>query len=94
MAEPPAPVHVSVNVLLAALNAPVLAVPESALLPDQAPLAVHAVALVDDQVSVELPPLTTLVGLAVSVTAGAGGAVTATVTDASSDPPAPEHDSE
>ncbi len=39
--------------------------------PDQAPEAVHEVALVELQVSVEVPPEATLVGLAVSVTVGA-----------------------
>ena len=53
--------------------------PEVALVPDQLPEAVHAVALVDDQVSVEEAPLATEVGLAVSETAGAGDA---TATDA------------
>jgi hypothetical protein len=46
---------------------------------------VQAVALVDDHVRVELPPLATLVGLALSETLGGetlgGAAETVTVTD-------------
>jgi len=58
----------------------VACVPFTALAPDQAPLAVHAVALVEDQVRVEPLPLATVLGLAVRLTVGAG-AVTETVTD-------------
>ena len=54
--------------------------PLVALLPDHPPDAVHEVALVADQVSVELPPLATVLGLADRVTTGAGG-VTETVAD-------------
>jgi hypothetical protein len=61
-----------VKVLLAAVSVPVLAVPAVGWLPDQVPEAVHAVALVDDQFRLELPPLATLVGLALKVTVGAG----------------------
>jgi hypothetical protein len=46
------------------------------------------VALVADQVSVELPPLTTVLGLALKVTAGAGE-VTDTVADCDALPPGP-----
>jgi hypothetical protein len=50
------------------------------MLPDQPPEAVQAVALVVDQVRVELPPLATVLGLAPRATVGAGvGAVTLTV---------------
>jgi hypothetical protein len=50
--------------------------------PVQPPDAVHAVALVEDQVSIELPPLATLVGLALKETLGAvEGADTVTVAD-------------
>ncbi len=59
-----------------------------ALLPDQAPEAVHEVALVLDQVNVELDPLATVPGLAVKFTVGAGG-VTVTVADCAAPPPAP-----
>jgi hypothetical protein len=52
---------------------------------------VQELALLDDQVSIELPPVTTALGLAVSVTvgAGAGGIVTETVTNCVAEPPAP-----
>ncbi len=54
--------------------------PLVAMLPDQPPEAVQAVALVVDQVRVELPPLATVLGLAPRATVGAGvGAVTLTV---------------
>jgi hypothetical protein len=48
------------------------------LVPDHAPDAVHEVAFVDDQVNVDVPPLATLLGLALSVTLGAGATVTVT----------------
>ena len=91
LALPPSPLQLSVNVLLAAVSAPVLAVPLVARLPDHAPEAVQLVALVDDHVSELLPPLDTLVGFAVSVTVGAG-AVVVTVTDRLVEPPLPAHD--
>jgi hypothetical protein len=78
-AVPPAPVQLSVKVVLA-FNAPVPWVPETALLPPHPPDAVHDVALMDDQVNVLLPPLLTEVGVAEIVTVGAGvGFVTVTV---------------
>ena len=55
-----------------ALSAPVPWVPLVALVPLQAPLAEQVVALVDDQLSVLAWPLSTLDGLAVRVTVGAG----------------------
>jgi hypothetical protein len=61
-----------------ALSTPVDAVPLVALEPAQPPEAVHEVALVEDHVSVEAPPLATLVGLALKVTVGAEAAVTVT----------------
>jgi len=55
--------------------------PLVASLPDQAPEAVHEVALVADQFRVALAPLTTVAGLAVIVTVGAAAVgVTETVT--------------
>jgi len=62
--------------------------PLAALLPDQAPDAVHEVALVADQVRVELPPLATVLGLAAKVTVGVGE-VTVTVADCDAFPPLP-----
>ncbi len=76
---PPAPVQLSVYVLLA-LRAPVEADPDVALVPDHAPVAVQLLALVDDQVRVLDPPLATLAGLAPRVTVGVADPVTATVT--------------
>jgi hypothetical protein len=86
---PPAPVHAKLKVLVA-VRAPVLCVPEVALEPLHAPLAVQPVALVDDHVSVEEPPELNDVGFAEIVAVGAGFAVTVTVVDAACDvPPAP-----
>jgi hypothetical protein len=79
LALPPAPVQVKVYVELE-LTAPVLPLPLVALLPLHAPEAVHEVALLEDHVSVELPPLDTLVGLALKETLG-GVAATDTVAD-------------
>jgi len=91
LAPPPAPVHVSVK-LVVAVSGPVDAVPLVGRVLLHPPDALHAVALVEDHVRVEDPPLVTLVGLAVSVTVGAGGdAVTATDTEALALPPAPVH---
>jgi hypothetical protein len=70
LAVPPAPLQARVNVL-EFVNAPLDWVPEVALAPDQPPEAVQAVALVDDQVSVEDPPLEMELGFAVSDTVGA-----------------------
>jgi hypothetical protein len=64
--------------------------PLAAMLPDQAPEAVHEVALAADQVNVELPPLTTALGLAANVNVGAGE-VTETVVDCVALPPLPVH---
>ncbi|MBS0375270.1 MAG: hypothetical protein JSR73_11870 [Proteobacteria bacterium] len=84
--EPPVPVQVSVKVV-AAVRFPVLAEPLVAFVPLQPPDAVQVVAFVELQVSVEAPPLATLVGLAVSVTVGAG--TTVTVVLALPEPPVP-----
>jgi hypothetical protein len=90
LAEPPAPLQLSVNVLLAAVNEPVLAEPEVARAPLHAPDAEHAVALADDHVSVALEPLTTVVASAVNTTVGVGGGcVTVAVTDRIAVPPLP-----
>jgi len=69
-------------------SAPVDCEPLTGMLPDQAPEAVHEVALVADQVKVELPPLATVLGLAEKVTVGAGE-VTETVVDCVALPPVP-----
>jgi hypothetical protein len=62
--------------------------PVGALAPDQAPEATQDVALVADQVSTELLPLTTVLGAADKVTAGAA-VVTDTVADWVALPPLP-----
>ena len=73
-----------------AVNAPVdCEPPVAALAPDQAPDATQEVALVADQVSVELLPLATVLGAADKVTVGAG-VVTETVADWVALPPPPE----
>ena len=63
--------------------------PLTALVPVQAPEAVHEVALVEDQVKVDPLPLVTLVGLALMDTPGGGVAATVTVADWLAVPPAP-----
>ena len=60
--------------------------------PDQAPEPVQDVALVDDQVNVELPPLDTALGPALRMTVGAAG-LTETVADCVALPPAPVQES-
>jgi hypothetical protein len=55
-----------------ALSAPVDCEPLMGMLPDQLPDAVHAVALVDDQVNIALFPLVIVLGLTERATFGAG----------------------
>lgn len=89
VALPPVPVQAKVNVL-PLVNAPLLDEPDIALLPDQAPVAVQLVALLDDQVSVVDPPAITDAGDALILTVGAGVVpLTFTVVDCEVDPPAP-----
>lgn len=91
---PPLPVQASVNVLLA-VSAPVeTLVPEVGLPPDQAPEAVHELALVADQLRFDAPPLATDTGLALNDSVGAGAAATVTVTDLVLLPPVPVQVSE
>ncbi len=73
---------------MVAVNAGVFCVPLTASLPVHPPEAVHAVASVVDQVSVDVPPFFTVVGLAVKVTAGAG-VVTDIDADCTELPPPP-----
>ena len=89
-AEPPAPVHESVNVLLW-FSTGLCSEPEVTLFPAHAPEAVHPVALVEDQVSVERAPAVSVVGLALNVTVGA--ATIDTVACRCVVPPAPVHES-
>lgn len=93
VAAPPGPVQDKVKVLVA-INGPLDCEPDVALSPDHAPEAAHELALVDDQVSIDVPPLVTVVGLAPSDTvgtAGGGDPTTTTVTDCVMAPPLPEH---
>ena len=66
--------------MAAAVSGPVVAVPESDLVPDQAPDAVHAVALEAAHCSVALAPRAMALGLALRLTTGRGD-VTDTVVD-------------
>jgi len=91
-AEPPVPLQASVN-LVAALRATVVDEPLVGSAPVQPPEAVQAVALVEDQVSVDVAPLLTVLGLAVIVIAGLG-VLTVTVADWTALPPSPVHVSE
>ena len=86
-AEPPAPVHATEN-LVVAVSAAVFFDPLGASLPLQPPEAVQDVALVEDQVSVDVAPLATVLGLALSVTDGAGE-FTVTVAVCAALPPLP-----
>jgi hypothetical protein len=86
---PPLPEHDSVNVLFA-VSADVVALPDVARDPLQAPEAVHDVPFDDDQLSVDVPPLVTEAGFALSVRVGAG-AVTVTRALAVVLPPVPVH---
>jgi hypothetical protein len=66
--------------------------PLTALLPDQSPEALQDVAFVDDQLSVELPPLVIALGPTLKVTVGAKEeGATVTVVDCVALPPAPVH---
>jgi len=57
--------------------------------PDHPPEAVQEVALLADHVRVELPPLVTVLGLALMLTVAVGFALTVTVTDWVALPPLP-----
>ncbi len=67
---PPGPSQVSVNAASAVMVA-LSSLPDVAFAPLHAPEVVHDVALVADQVSVEVPPLSTMLGLADKLTVGA-----------------------
>ena len=89
---PPAPVQERLKVLVL-VSPPVDALPEVGRVPDHAPEAVQDVALVEDQVSVDDPPLATDVGFAVIDTVGTGGGggvpVTLTCAEVLALPPGP-----
>jgi hypothetical protein len=77
VADPPVPLQVSEKVVFP-VRLPVLCEPETALVPDHPPDALHEVELVEFQVSVEAPPEATEAGLAEMSTVGAcvgGGAL-------------------
>lgn len=77
------------------VRAPVDAVPDVDFAPDQPPEAVHVVAFVEVQVSVDDPPLVTVAGFAANETVGTdgGGMEPETVipTDSVALPPTPAH---
>jgi hypothetical protein len=91
-AEPPAPVQVRVYFVVA-VKADVVFEPLIGSDPLHPPEALQDVALVEDQVSVDVAPFLTVLGFVVSVTAG-GDCVTETVADCVALPPAPLHISE
>jgi hypothetical protein len=93
LAEPPEPEQLRANVVVA-LSEPTDWEPLTALLPDQPFAAVQLVAFAEIHVSVELLPLVTEVGLALSDTVGAGdgAAVTVTVALFCTEPPDPVQD--
>ncbi len=70
------------------MSAGVGAEPLTALLPDQPPEAVQAVALAEDHVRAELPPEAIVLGVAAIVTVG-GSELTETVADCVALPPKP-----
>jgi hypothetical protein len=86
-ALPPLPVQVNTKFAVAD-SAPVDAEPLRPLAPDQAPEAAHALALVEDQLSVDALPVATLLGAALSATVGAA-ALTETAADWVALPPGP-----
>jgi len=59
--------------MVVAMMEPIVWLPEVALPPDQAPVALQLEASLDDQVSSVEPPGTTAFGAALSETVGAGG---------------------
>ncbi len=88
VAEPPVPVHVnSYSVVLD--RAPVDHVPLVPTAPCQPPEAVQAVASVELQRRLDVPPSATVVGLADMMIVGTGE-VTTTSVDCVVDPPLPE----
>ena len=65
--------------------------PVTPFAPDQAPEAAHEVALLDDQVRDEVPPLRMVLGLALKLTVTEGFALTVTVAVCEAAPPVPVH---
>ncbi len=85
--DPPGPVQLRVNVVVA-VSEPVDSVPEVSFDPDQPPEAVHVAAFVLVHVNVVAPVAATCGSLAVSANVG-GGLTTVTVDDCEADPPEP-----
>jgi hypothetical protein len=86
---PPAPVQSSVYVSDPVAEGVTDSLPSVDSEPDQLPLAVQEVALVADQVSVELEPSVIDVGSKEMLTVGAGGVFTVRVAELLPVPPAP-----
>jgi hypothetical protein len=68
-APPPGPSQFNVKVVVDVMAA-LWALPLTARLPVQPPVAVHDAALLDVHVNIVVPPLATLLGLAVRLTVG------------------------
>src|ERR671931_20745 len=73
LVEPPDPVQVSVNAVVA-IRLPVLCEPDIAFVPDHPPDAAHEVAFVEFHVSVEEEPGLMAIGFAAMLTIGAAAA--------------------
>jgi hypothetical protein len=80
VADPPGPLQVNAKSVVLVM-VPVDTVPLVGMLPCHPPAALQLFASDEVQVSVELPPLITVVGVAVSVTEVGVGGRTATFTD-------------
>jgi len=76
--------------LLLAVSTEVDWLPEIALVPVHPPEAVQEVTLVEDQVSIEVPPLVTDVGVAASDTVGVVGAAAGAESEIAVPPPQAE----
>ncbi len=88
VAVPPAPLHDKAKVFGPVAAGVTVCIPDVARLPLQAPLATQLVALLEDQVKVELCPEMMVIGAAVSCTEGIGNA-TSISTPAKDVPPVP-----
>ena len=87
--EPPTPEQLNVNSVVVG-STPVDADPDVAFAPAhpfKPSEAVQALAFADDQLSVAVPPVVTVIGVAEIVTVGAGTTVTVLVADAVPPPP-------
>jgi hypothetical protein len=89
-AEAPVALMQSRVYMVVLVTAPVRALPLVAWLPVHPPEALQAVALLEDQVKVDVSPFVTLAGLAFKVTVS-GESATETVADWDAEPPVPVH---